>query len=669
MNYLHFIIIILIILIVLILMIQKSCMFNENKEQYNTTNSITETVNALLQDADEKNRVRQLLNTPDNTPFVNQVSWCAQPQQRCNPGIGVFVEYQKSENRINVYGTLNPNHVGEPSKVNPVFEYYGKNTTLKQVNYLDFDKLPLINKNGDFSEISFPDGMITPFIGQLSDIDDLNGWVLCDGTKGTPDLRGRFVRMATLGHRPNGVLEHNFNERGGSDLTKAEVENLPPHKHRLYDYWFNQGVAENGQPYDANIGRKKIAVRNPNDITLKNAHRLPYGLPGSMGNGSKQSFTGTYSVKTNNYGKSSNDISPEDNQPPYSTVFFIMKKTNREKLRYGSTINIKTESGLFLNVDQTKPLSISYNALPSLHTHAFTIERAPVKDRPGSTHNETEEFVKYGEPVYIKSKSTNNFLYRVNDKLIKGIGDGNNSGAYWDSQAFKIDSWDSNKNGYVELGDEVLIKSFSASQGNSCFYVSIDSTKGNMQYLYPFGSGDRRHYSQKFTLNPIKRVMTITENSVTNHNTPFNDECGGKIICLDRHNVQCPEGTSLTQLNITRNGKGKYRYNYKCRQTPYISKKEKDKINPAAGTEDKGWLYMGRKAIHRDQSDIGFSNSFHNNEYGAGDNCNRNPDCGGFMKGPNGTYWGKKQSVVDDYMLNNKNKHWDSDQGTNWHFG
>ena len=45
------------------------------------------------------------------------------------------------------------------------------------------------------SEIGFPDGMITPFFGSRQDAENLNGWVLCDGKNGTPDLLGRFVRM------------------------------------------------------------------------------------------------------------------------------------------------------------------------------------------------------------------------------------------------------------------------------------------------------------------------------------------------------------------------------------------------------------------------------------------------------------------------------------------
>jgi len=37
----------------------------------------------------------------------------------------------------------------------------------------------------------YPIGMITPFTGAIVDIP--SGWVLCDGTNGTPDLRDKFI--------------------------------------------------------------------------------------------------------------------------------------------------------------------------------------------------------------------------------------------------------------------------------------------------------------------------------------------------------------------------------------------------------------------------------------------------------------------------------------------
>ena len=89
------------------------------------------------------------------------------------------------------------------------------------------------------------------------------GWALCDGANGTPDLRGRFIRMATLNLPKNGnndwsyhkyrvpkkggvhhemdtskrgssdayIQNHKFNEKGGSDWRELHLGEMPRHSH------------------------------------------------------------------------------------------------------------------------------------------------------------------------------------------------------------------------------------------------------------------------------------------------------------------------------------------------------------------------------------------------------------------------------------------------------
>ena len=90
---------------------------------------------------------------------------------------------------------------------------------------LALDKLPLLNENGEFDDITLPDGMIVPIVGGPSKAEIMDGWVLCDGTNGTPDLRGRFIRMATLGHQQDDIFEYAINERGGSDIPSTSSSN------------------------------------------------------------------------------------------------------------------------------------------------------------------------------------------------------------------------------------------------------------------------------------------------------------------------------------------------------------------------------------------------------------------------------------------------------------
>lgn len=68
-----------------------------------------------------------------------------------------------------------------------------------------------------------PVGAITFWAGDATTIP--NGWQLCDGTNGTPDLRDRFVRG---GEVPG--------ETGGSNTVQLTAENLPNHNHDLVIY-------------------------------------------------------------------------------------------------------------------------------------------------------------------------------------------------------------------------------------------------------------------------------------------------------------------------------------------------------------------------------------------------------------------------------------------------
>ena len=96
----------------------------------------------------------------------------------------------------------------------------------------------------------FPKGSIVIYNDTLAP----EGWTLCDGNNGTPDLRGRFVRMwndnevsftpkvlndhlsKTLSKIDNSckLLKHNINTTGGTDLYKiTDTKLIPKHTHTV----------------------------------------------------------------------------------------------------------------------------------------------------------------------------------------------------------------------------------------------------------------------------------------------------------------------------------------------------------------------------------------------------------------------------------------------------
>ena len=63
---------------------------------------------------------------------------------------------------------------------------------------------------------------------------------------------------------------------------------------------------------------------------------------------------------------------------------------------------------------------------------------------------------------------------------------------------------------------------------------------------------------------------------ITQHETPLNDDGNGKIIYLDRHNIQCPDGKYLNSVQLRRGNDStgrmnKYKFIYKCGTMPILS--------------------------------------------------------------------------------------------------
>lgn len=95
---------------------------------------------------------------------------------------------------------------------------------------------------------------------------------------------------------------------------------------------------------------------------------------------------------------------------------------------------------------------------------------------------------------------------------------------------------------------------------------------GNTVYLDRHNVNCGNHPINSFTLaRPNKRTVrynyTCNKKRVSGacraRNTGWNQE-SKKNIYLDRHNVQCGNREVLTRFQLRRNGKGKFRYDYRC---------------------------------------------------------------------------------------------------------
>lgn len=151
-------------------------------------------------------------------------------------------------------------------------------------------------------------GTILAFSGSFSEgypIDKLTGladkgWHLCDGTNGTPDLRGRFILGASDVHAVGST--------GGEEATGLSIDNLPPHN-------FSGTTSTNGGHAHTVYGGWDETSSDEIDVFLTKRVKKRSNRQTSTDGYHNHTFT------TNTLGSGV----AHNNMPPYYTLAFIMK--------------------------------------------------------------------------------------------------------------------------------------------------------------------------------------------------------------------------------------------------------------------------------------------------------------------------------------------------------
>ena len=138
-----------------------------------------------------------------------------------------------------------------------------------------------------------PAGAILIWSGSASDIPD--GFVLCDGTNDTPDLRDRFILGAGK--------SYSVNSTGGEKEHTLTVDEMPSHNHGLQDCYFieNSGAGQQFVSGYIDLGSRYFG----SSASDSDNNRLYY-----------------YSHNTENFGAGKE----HNNMPPYYSLCYIMRK-------------------------------------------------------------------------------------------------------------------------------------------------------------------------------------------------------------------------------------------------------------------------------------------------------------------------------------------------------
>lgn len=188
--------------------------------------------------------------------------------------------------------------------------------------YKDSEALPrsslkLMRYSVSTEASSVPQGSIIPWYGDKANIPD--GFALCDGTKGTPDLRNRFL----VGAGSNYAL----GDTGGEDQVTLTGTQIGNH----YHCWGTQYYGRIGQSEYNNLRVVSFVDRNSGpsfaSAPFPSGHKRFPGLGGTTLFEVSDSLSGRETYITS-LAIGTDAQEPHENRPPYYALYYIIKLQN-----------------------------------------------------------------------------------------------------------------------------------------------------------------------------------------------------------------------------------------------------------------------------------------------------------------------------------------------------
>lgn len=191
-------------------------------------------------DSDSTCTIRQVVGTPSATPALPSVTGSADwiELARINVGAGqtnltltgTVVDMRPADKFTVASGGLLP-VPNQAARDAITGAYDGMPVWLS-----DQQRVDVRNSGGGWTTVSAPPAALVPvggiimWSGLIANIP--TNWHLCDGTSGTPDLRGRMIIGASADSGAgNSGSAYNVAATGGADSTSLAESNLPAHSH------------------------------------------------------------------------------------------------------------------------------------------------------------------------------------------------------------------------------------------------------------------------------------------------------------------------------------------------------------------------------------------------------------------------------------------------------
>lgn len=129
------------------------------------------------------------------------------------------------------------------------------------------------------------------------------GWLLCDGTKGTPPLSGRFI----VGYDKSDLAEYDVNKAGGEAKHTLTLEEMPAHTHAA--------TASSAGEHQHDIRKSSHGWDVGEIVQSGDTRHAPFGNAKTSSAGAH-----THVVTVASAGGGT----PHENRPPYYALAYIM---------------------------------------------------------------------------------------------------------------------------------------------------------------------------------------------------------------------------------------------------------------------------------------------------------------------------------------------------------
>lgn len=137
------------------------------------------------------------------------------------------------------------------------------------------------------------------------------GWLLCDGSNNTPDLRDRFIVGASGNYLVGSI--------GGEAAHTLTIDEMPSHSHNLNAN--NITTSSSGEhTHSIIIDSQPKSGTTPAGAVTEAAPQRTISASTSSSGAHTHTLSGTFNIDSSGFGMSHN------NMPPYYALCFIMKQ-------------------------------------------------------------------------------------------------------------------------------------------------------------------------------------------------------------------------------------------------------------------------------------------------------------------------------------------------------